>query len=66
MVFDEMMVIESENSLYHYHYLQLFSLLDKVNNVNQDFQVQVKIMLLTKYFDVMIVLVMDDRFGFDE
>ncbi len=65
-MFDEMMVIGIENLLYHYHYLYVFSLLNKVNNVNQDLQVKLKIMLLKNYFDGMIVLLIDDKLDFDE
>jgi hypothetical protein len=63
IVFDEMMVIGIENSLYHYHYLYWILLLDMVNNVNQDFQVQAKIQLLRYYyyFDGMIDLQIDDK-----
>jgi hypothetical protein len=60
-----MVIVMIENLLYHYHYLYLFSLLNKVNNVNQDLLVQVKIKLLRNYFDGMIVLLIDDILDFD-
>jgi hypothetical protein len=40
--------------------------LNKVNNVNQNLQVQVKIKLLKNYFDGMVALLIDDKLDFDE
>jgi hypothetical protein len=65
-VLDEMMVIGIENYLYQYHYLYSISLLDGANNVNPKFLMSVKMLLWEYYFDEMMVLVMDDKFDFDE